>query len=356
MAFTNRADGQIFTPFTRYIQEQSILRSSILSSGLMATNDVITNAITEGDKFEIPSWDPDLTGEVQKPVEDQQLAINKYGSGKQTGVIHHCANAWGVGGKLKLAVGAYNDPELALAEKILPWTNSTQQDYLLATMEGLFGPPGTDNSAAALAALSIDNTGGSVKDFSLDTVIRCDAKLGEDAESYGILIIHSDVYHYLRIRSALEYVNAKELPGVDASTIAANLIAASNAVYGSMAKAFDGDIRVPTFAGKRIIVSDNAPRTGSSGSYKYTSYLAKPGAVGFGYQEPIREEADRDILADQDIRTIRWDACMHVAGTSWGGAIDPGKAELKTKTNWTKVFENKNIGVSAAVHTIPMVF
>ena len=357
MPFTDRANAKIFVPFTDYLIEQSILRSSILRSGLMQTSDVITDAVRLGDKFEIPSWNPDLTGDAEKPVENVQLQVNDFGSKKQTGVLHHCAKAWGVGGAVKRAVGAQNDPEAALATKITPWVENEQQKFLLATMEGAFGPPGTDNSTAALAALSVDNTGGTVKDFSVDSVIRCDAKLNEDADSYGILIIHSDTYHYLRLRDAVNYVNAKELPGVDASTIAANLITASNAVFGDFSGAFeDGEITVPTFAGKRVIVSKNAPRTGSPGSYKYTAYLAKPGAVGFGYQDALRAEADRDILADQNVRTVRWDACMHIGGTSWNGAIDPGRSDLATTANWSKVFENENIGVSAVVHSVPMVF
>lgn len=357
MPFTDKANAQIFVPFTDYLIEQSIYRSSILRSGLMQTSPAITDAVRLGEKFEIPSWNPDLTGDAEKPVENVQLQVNDFGSKRQTGVLHRCGKAWGVGGKVKLIVGANNDPEAALASKIVPWVENEQQKFLLATMQGAFGPPGTDNSTAALAALSVDNTGGTVKDFSVDSVIRCDAKLNEDAESYGILIIHSDTYHYLRLREALNYVNAKELPGIDASTIAANLITASNAVSGDFSGAFnDGEITVPTFAGKRVIASKNAPRTGSPGSYKYMAYLAKPGAVGFGYQEALRAEGDRDILADQNVRTVRWDACMHIGGTTWNGAVDPGRTDLANTANWSKVFENENIGVSAVVHSIPMVF
>jgi hypothetical protein len=187
-------------------------------------------------------------------------------------------------------------------------------------------------------------------------VIRGDLLLGEDLTKYGILIVHPDIYAYLQVRELVNFVNAKELPGVTASTIAAGSITSSNAIAGDFSGAFTGDISVPVFAGKRVVVSDDAPRAGSPGSYKYGSFLCKPGAIGMGYQAPVRTETDRDILTSggEDVLKIQWDQVFHILGTSYSGPDNPDASDLESASNWTKVFSNKNIGVANIVSTCPL--
>jgi hypothetical protein len=356
MAFTYRADAQILNPFSDYIVEQTTLRSAFLTSGLVDTNPVITENITKGDTFQVPNWNANLGGTVQVPEEGIQATVNKLGSNKQTGVVHHCLQAWGASELVKLAVGAANDPMLVIGAKVADYVANAQQAYLLSTLKGTFGVPGTDNAAYALTSMSIDAGGSGETDLSVSHVVRADLLLGEDADNYGVMVVHPDVYAYLRIREMVNYVNAKELPGITASTIAAGSITASNAVYGDFGGAFTSDGLVPMFGSKRVIVSDDAPRAGSAGSYRYGTYVFKPGAVGLGYQAPVRTEQDRDILTSggEDVLKVQWDACFHVLGTSYSGAANPTKTTLEASASWSKVFDKKNIGVANIVHTCPI--
>jgi hypothetical protein len=360
MAFTYRADAQILNPFSEYIVEQTTARSAFLTSGLVDTNPVISQNIQKGDTFSIPNWAANLGGTIQIPAESVQLTVNKLGSAKQIGVIYHAAQAWGASELVKLAVGAGNDPLPVIGSKIASYVANVQQAYLLSTLKGAFGVPGTDNSSYALAALSIDAGGSGETDLSVSHVVRADLILGEDADKYGIMVVHPDVYAYLRIREMINYVDAAEAPGITASTIAAGSITASNAVPGDFSGAFSQrGAMVPFFGSKRIIVSDDAPRTGSAGSYKYSSYVFKPGAVGMGYQAPIRTEQDRDILTSggEDVVKVQWDQCFHVLGTSYAGTAvgsSVTRTILETAASWTKVFDKKNIGVANIVHTCPI--
>jgi len=359
MPFTYRSDAQILNPFSKYVIQETTLRSSFLTSGLVETNPVITANIDKGDKFTVPNWNANLGGTTQRPVEGVQATVNKLGSNKQIGVVHHCLNAWGASELAKLAVGVENDPMAAIGGKVADWTSNAQQAYLLATMKGIFGVPGTNNSSYAGAALSVDAGGSGEDDLSIEQIVRADLILGEDQTKYGIMVIHPDVLAYLRLRQTVNFVNAKELPGVTASTIAANLISDSNAVFGDFTGAFDpGEQMVPVFGSKRIIVSDDAPRAGSPGSYKYGTYIFKPGAVGFGYQSPVRTEGDRDILTSggEDVIKVQWDACFHPLGFSYSDTApnNPLPADLETAANWSRIFELKNIGVANIVHTCPI--
>lgn len=355
MSFLYRADTKIYDPFSSYIDEQSTLRSKFLATGIVSDNPVIAQNVTKGDKFKIPNWAPNLQGSIQVPAEGVPLSVNKLGSAEQTGVIFHRANVWGSSELAKLAVGAENDPMQAIARRVTDYVLNAQQADLLAVLSGVFGALGSSNSGAAFETMSIDATGSGETDLSPRHIVLGDAILGEDADSFGTLIIHPDIYAYLRVREMINYVNAKELPGVTASTIAAGSITASNAIGGDFSGAFGPGGVVPTFAGKAVIVSDDAPRTGSPGSYKYGVYLAKQGAIGQAFQAPVRTESDRDILTSggEDIMKVQWDMCFHPLGASWAGGINPTAADLATAGNWTKVFDRKNLGIARITCTCP---
>lgn len=357
MAFTYRADAQILNPFSDYIAEQTTVRSAFLTSGLVDTNPVISANITKGDLFTLPNWAANLSGSLQKPVEGVQATVNKIGSDKQVGVVYHAIQAWGASELVKLAVGSANDPMMAIGSKVAAYVANAQQSRLLSYLKGAFGVPGTNNASYALASMSIDAGGSGETDFSVSHVVRADLILGEDADNYGIMVVHPDIYAYLRVREMINYVSAKELPGITASTIAAGSITASNAVNGDFSGAFaNGNGTVPFFGSKRVIVSDDAPRAGTAGSYKYGTYIFKPGAIGMGYQAPVRTEQDRDILTSggEDVLKVQWDQCFHILGTRYSGSANPDASDLETAGNWAKVFSNKNIGVANIVSTCPM--
>jgi hypothetical protein len=352
MSFLYRADTKIYDPFSSYIDEASTLRSKFLATGIVSNNPVIAQNVTKGDKFKIPNWAPNLSGSIQVPAEGVPLSVNKLTSAEQVGVIMHRANAWGSSELAKLAVGSENDPMAAIGRRVTDYVLNAQQADLLAVLSGVFGALGSSNSGAAFASMSIDATGSGETDLSPRHIVLADALLGEDADTFGAIVIHPDLYAYLRVREMINYVNAAELPGITASTS----ISGINAVGGDYSNAFGTNGQVPMFGSKAVIVSDDAPRTGSAGSYKYGVYAFKQNAIGQAFQAPVRTESDRDILTSggEDVLKVQWDMCFHPLGASWGGSVNPSAADLATAANWTKVFDKKNIGVARITCTCPL--
>ena len=359
MAFLYRPDTRIYDPFSDYIDEQSTLRSKFVASGLVSNNPVIAQNVRKGDAFKIPNWQPNLQGDVQIPKEGYPLTVNKLGSNEQKGVVFHRANVWGSSDLAKMAVGAENDPMAAIARRISDWVLWADQLDILATLSGVFGALGTSNAGAAFADMCVDASGSGETDFSVSHVVRADGILGEDDDTFGIIVVPPAINSYLRIREMINYVSAKDLPGITASTAAAGSITSSNAVDGDFSKAFSSNGLVPMFGSKAVIVSDNAPRHGTSGAYKYGVYVFKPGALGQAFQDPVRTEGDRDILTGggEDILKVQWDKCIHPLGASWVGSIPeggPSAANLANPENWAKVFDKKNIGVARITCTCPI--
>lgn len=354
MPLTYKADTQIFTPFSDYIAEETLLRNSIIRSGIATSNPLIQQLARSGEDLEIPNWDPDLPGDGQRPEEGVDLTVRKLGSNKQRGVIHHCREVWGSSELAALAVGSSNDPQRAIGDKVAEKVTNIDQSYLLATLSGVFGPLGSSNSSAAFAAMSIDATGSGESDLSAQQVARGEAILGEKARVFGSMIISPEVYAFLKVRQAIEYIPVKDMPGITASTAAAAEITGINAVGGSSAGMFGGAFEVPTFCGKILIVSDDCPRSGSGAATKYGVYMFRPGAVGFGDQKPLRIAEDETFLSESYLIKAAWDKVYHPLGATYSGPVNPLKADLATVGNWAPIFDKKNIGVVRLTVTCPI--
>ena len=121
-----------------------------------------------------------------------------------------------------------------------------------------------------------------------------------------------------------------------------------DAFGGSIAAAYGGDNAVPLYMGLRVIVSDDLAPT----STDYPVYFFTQGAIASGEQMGMQTETDRDILAKSDAMSIDLHYVYHPVGAKWTvGTTNPTPAALATITNWSKVYETKNLGIVRATVT-----
>ncbi len=70
----------------------------------------------------------------------------------------------------------------------------------------------------------------------------------------------------------------------------------------------------------------------------------------------VPTETDRDSLAGDDIPINRQHFVLHPRGVKFNAATvlgsSPTNAEAETATNWTRVFDNKNVRMVAFRHRI----
>ena len=98
-----------------------------------------------------------------------------------------------------------------------------------------------------------------------------------------------------------------------------------------------------------MIVSDDVSTVGSGASTEYAVYMFSQGSVGSGEQAGIQTETDRDILQKSDAMSIDLHYVYHPVGAKWAvTTANPNRAQLATASNWTKVYETKNIGIVRA--------
>jgi hypothetical protein len=335
---TLRSDVIIPEIFTPYVIEQTTLRDAFLASGVVQPMAEL-NATEGGDYISIPFWKANLSGDFEVLSDSTSLTPGKITADKQVGVILHRGRAFESRDLAALAAGA--DPMAAIGAKVADYVANQRQKDLLSCLSGIFGTLGT-NVSASFVDLTIDGLSGDTPTvLSPRHVAEARSILGDQGDKLAAVCMHSKVYYDLVERRAIDYVSTADARGTTTTQSGGSIVAA----YG-------GEVTVPTYMGLRVIVSDDVQTEGSGGSSEYATYFFTQGAIASGEQMGMEIETDRDILAKSDAMSMDLHYCYHPIGAKWAVSTpNPTRAQLETITNWTKVFETKNIGIVRATNT-----
>jgi hypothetical protein len=334
---TLRSDIIVPEVFTAYVDEAVTTRSAFINSGVIQPLDIL-NATEGGDYVNVPSWSANLSGDAEVLSDTASLIPGKIVGERQICPVLHRGRAWEVRTLAALAAG--DDPMQAIGRKVADYISHQQQKDLFSILRGVFGPL-TSNTTGALRALAIDSNATATV-LSPGKVAEARAALGDQGEKLSVIAMHSKCFYDLVERKAIDYVTNSEARG--GGTVATTGIAPVFA--GSMAAAFDSDLTVPFYMGMRVIVSDDVNNDGTN----FASYLFTPGAMASGTQSGLVTETDRDILALSDAMSVHWHNLYHPLGVSYtSGGVNPSRATLEAASNWTQIYETKNIGVVSIV-------
>ena len=335
---TLRSDIIVPEIFTPYVIEQSTLRNQFLASGVVQPMAEL-NATEGGDFVKVPFWKANLSGDAEVLTDSTSLIPGTITADTQVGVILHRGRAFESRDLAALAAGA--DPMAAIGAKVGEYIANQQQKDLYKSLEGVFGAL-TGSDSPAFDALRFDTSG--MGPIGPRQVAQARAKLGDQGDKLSAVAIHSACYYDLVERKAIDYVTNTEARLSTAATGASTI----NAIGGSIAGSFSNEYTVPFYMGLRVIVSDDITNAGGN----YACYFFTNGAIATGEQQALRTETDRDILAKSDAMAMDWHNVYHPVGAKWGvTTTNPTQAQLATITNWSKVYETKNIGIVRATIT-----
>jgi hypothetical protein len=335
---TLRSDVIIPEIFTPYVIEQTTQRDAFLASGVVQPMAEL-NATEGGDFINVPFWKANLSGDFEVLTDSTSLIPGKITADKQVGVILHRGRAFESRDLAALAAGA--DPMAAIGAKIADYIANQRQKDLLSCCAGIFGTLGSNNSAS-FVDLTIDGKSADTPTvLSPRHVAQARSILGDQGDKLAAVCMHSKVYYDLVERRAIDYVATTDARGTSTTQSGGTIVAA----YG-------GDVTVPTYMGLRVIVSDDVQTEGSGSSSEYATYFFTQGAIASGEQMGMEVETDRDILAKSDAMSMDLHYVYHPVGAKWAvTTTNPTRAQLETITNWTKVYETKNIGIVRATNT-----
>jgi hypothetical protein len=334
MAKTAVADIIIPTEFEKYAIERTAELSAFGQCGIVERAPEFDELANMGGRtVEMPFW-KDLTATRQLLSDSGTLTVNNIAADKDIARIHNDAQAWSVNHLAKVISG--DDPMQAIVDLVADYWARIDEGLVVSCLKGIFAAATMSGNKLSIASESIAGQSASTR-LNGATFVDATAKLGDRADRLVAVGMHSATEAALRKLDLIDFVPDSE-----------------------------GKAQIRTFQGRRVVVDDNLPtRAGTTDGTVYTTYLFGPGAFakgaapldsaplqgGFGTEgvELARVPLDSDSVLINRRRYI-----LHPRGvkfTSASVAADsPTNAELETGSNWTRVFENKNVRIVAIEH------
>ena len=264
-------------------------------------------------------------------------SIKLDGTGKDIATKHGRRKAWATGSLVQHLIDT-EDPLTLIANRVGTYWAREDQKLLISTLKGVFAAA---SMAVNLSAIHSESIAGQSEATKLTGITVLDGlqKLGDAKDLLTAICMHSAVETSLAKRDLIDYIPDSEAKG-----------------------------EIPTFMGRRVIVDDGCPlRDGTTDGKVYRTYLFGAGAVAHGEtdlsMEPLEGagfgtygvEMARDANAENTFVYFRRIFIMHPRGVKWVGTPSlefATNAELETGTNWTRVYEAKNVRMVAIDHNI----
>jgi len=305
-----------------YMSEKSTYKAALLESGILRMDPIIEDQMSvQGNKFTAPSFSP-LTGRSQNLDGGTDITTSAITSKQQSGIMVRRGNAWT--SKDLEAELAQEDPQTAIGDYLADYWTEEDEATLFLELKGAF--------LAASASVLLDDIsiadGDNATDANLmnaSTIIGgLFGTMGDAADKIVAMAIHTDIYANLVKQNLITFV-----PLADQTTM------------------------VPKFLDKFVFYSDNFEKVaGGTSGYVYTSFFFTRGAIGTAkgkVKNPLEVERNALVNGGEDTLVSRTAMAFHPYGFSFNAdiATSPTDAELSTGTNWTLVYDKKNVGVMA---------
>jgi hypothetical protein len=323
MAETKIADVIVPEVFTPYVINETVEKSALFTSGLVAPDTRIEiGTRSGGETVNMPYWN-DLDGDAEELSDGKPLTPGKIAAGQDVAVLQALGKAFQANDLAGALAG--DDPVAAIGSRVAAFWGRVMQKRLIASLNGVF-------AAASMSGNLLDISGGVGAAAVIDKLSFADAcfKLGDQYENLTAVAMHSATYAKLYKDDLIDTI-----------------------------KGSDG-MPYPTYQGKRVIVDDGLPVPVAG---TYVTFLFGQGAFGYAEGMPnVPVETDRDSLAGSDVLINRRHFIIHPRGVKWVGTEvistgdvnggHPTAAELATGTNWIRVYDNKQIRIVAFKHKL----
>jgi hypothetical protein len=327
---------EVFTPYTQVLTEE---KSRLVQSGLLARSEALDNLLSGGGiTFQVPSFrdldndedrvstdtsvpfadaDASLPAGVARPPDPRKILTQK-----EIAVRLNRNNSWSSSDLAAILAGA--DPMQAIANRVASYWARRLQAAFIATWNGVIADNTLNDSGDYVNDISGASFVDGVTNFSAEAFLDAAQTMGDSQEDLVAVAVHSVVYNRMQKNNLIDFIP-------DAR----------------------GEITIPTFLGREVIVDDGLPRTGSV----YDTWIFGSGATQFGVgTPPVATEVDRKPGGGngggQDVLYSRVMWTIHPTGHAWvgtagdGGPANTGTAgdDLDEASSWNRVYpERKQI-------------
>lgn len=345
---TQVSDIVVPTVFSPYVQRETEEKARLVQSGVLTRSPAMDQFLAGGGTtFNVPAF-KDLDNDADNVSTDDVadiLALSvsagtpalpasfndsipaKTGTETEIAVRLNRNKSWSssdLAGQL-----AGSDPMGSIATRVSFYWQRRLQAIFIATQNGVI----KDNVANDSGDYQNDISGASfvdgVTNFSAEAFIDAAVTLGDSMEAVTAMMVHSVVYARMQKNNLIDFIP-------DAR----------------------GEIQIPTFLGREVIVDDGMPVTGSV----YDTWLFGNGSMQWGIGSPkVATEVERQAAAGngggQEILHSRMEWSLHPSGHAYTGTAPnggPGNGtstnDLNIATSWNRVVgERKQVSFARLV-------
>ena len=328
---------EIFTGYAQVLTEE---KSRLVQSGLLSRSDTLDNLLAGGGlTFQVPSFtdldnDADrISTDTSVPFADADASLPsgvarppdplKIKTLKEIAVRMNRNNSWSSVDLASTLAGA--DPMNAIATRVAAYWTRRLQAAFIATWNGVIADNVANDSGDYVNDISGASFTDGVTNFSAEAFLDAAQTMGDSQEDLVAAAVHSVVFNRMQKNNLIDFIP-------DAR----------------------GEINIPTFLGREVIVDDSLPRTGSV----YDTWLFGTGSTQFGVgSPPVATEVDRKPGGGngggQDVLYSRVMWTIHPTGHAWIAASTPDGGPANTSTagpdldeaaSWDRVYpERKQI-------------
>lgn len=305
--------GDVIVPevFTPYMQNLTEEKSRLVQSGLLIRSQPLDALLSGGGlTFQVPSW-RDLDNDAERVSTDTSVPFAaadaalpagtarppnplKTGSLKEIAVRMNRNNSWSTTDLAAILAGS--DPMNSIADRVAAYWVRRMQAAFIATWNGVIADNAANDSGDYANNISGAAFVDGVTNFSAEAFLDAAQTMGDSQEGLVAVAVHSVVYNRMQKNNLIDFIP-------DAR----------------------GEINIPTFLGREVIVDDGLPRTGSV----YDTWLFGTGATQLGVgTPPVATEVERKAGGGngggQDVLYSRVQWSMHPTGHAWIGTADEG--------------------------------
>ena len=325
MATTQTLKDLIPEVVSEVASAQIVTKTALVSSGVAVGDYENVNIRDGGTTIKVP-FIPEFTGDAEILTEGTPLTPSDVSAAQDIGVICHRGKAFRYTTLAQIVTG--KDINAIIGEQLGSFWARVYDKALLSVLKGAL--PDSHK-------LDVSQQTYGQPDVTIDVPKIIDAMnlLGDNADNFEVIIMHSKVYTDLLKAQLVQFPN---------SSSTEQLIRQGE--FG-------------TLLGRRIIVSDSVTsetytlddgQGNTETRQKFYTFIAQRGAMYLGFQRDLMTEQDKDILAQTNFLVSHAHFCPHLKGVSWNtNTVNPSDTQLATPANWQKVWADKAIRVVALI-------
>jgi len=340
MALVQISDVYVPEVYASYMNQDGPEKTALFQAGVAVRNPVMDQLFSNGGRVaEIPFWNDldasdepnystDATGDTATPA--------KIGTHTQIARLASINQAYSSADLASELAGS--DPMTRIRNRFSRYWERNLQRRVIASLEGVIA----DNVANDSSDMVNDISGATNADVSASTKFSRAAfttaafTSGDHFDNYTAVAVHSTVYKTMVDNDDIDFIPDSE-----------------------------GNLTIPSFMGRRVIVDDGLPFTAAGGTAssdtapEYTSFLFAESLIGYG-EGPVRTpvEIEREALQGNGggVETIveRKAWAIHPFGTAFQSATLTNNqatlAQLRLAANWDRVVpDRKSVPFAALV-------